>query len=218
MLYARACLAWIVTVAAMPAAMLCEGCAFGHRVVALNYTPVTNSSDDGHGKAVYVATINDVSPTNEVSILARDASGQLAPAKGKEIGDIRNEFYMKTACVVSKSMDLGPWVTDALTKELKQHGYQVIQVTSLPPQCPLGLSGALSECYSKMKFFGGQVCTLKVTISIHKNGAVVSSKQYVGHCRGGLTWGTAREYEKIFQSAMTDLVTKIVADVTENSQ
>jgi len=170
--------------------------------------PTATASNEGNGAAVYVAAIKDVCPNPEVSVFA----------KGREIGDIRNMYYMKTACVVSKSMDLSPWITDALAKELKQHGFQPVQVTSLPPECPLGLSGSLSECYSKMKFFKGQTCTLKATVAIHKNGAIVSNKQYVGVHEGGVGLVSADEYEKIFQAAMANLMTKIVADVVANSQ
>ena len=190
------------------AAMCCGGCAFGHREVALNYTPTATASSEGNGTAVYLAPIQDVCPNPEVT----------AFAKGREIGDIRNDYYMKTACVVSKSMDLSPWVTDALTKELRQRGFQPVQVTSLPPECPLGVSGSLSECYSKMKFLSGQTCTLKANISISKNGAPVSNRQYVGVHEGGLGLGTAEEYEKIFQAAMSDLMAKVVTDIVANAQ
>lgn len=193
----------------VPMLMLCSGCAFGHRVVALNYSPSAGASNDGNAQAIHVSAIRDVCPNNEVTVFAQ----------GREIGEIRNGWYVKTACVVSQSMDLSPWITDALAKELKEHGFEPVQVTSLPPECPLGLSGSLSECYSKMKFFGGQTCTLKATFSIHKNGATLSTKQYIAQHNGGLGLGlTAGDYEKIFQAAMADLMTKIVADVVANSQ
>ena len=201
-------LRYLIVLAILPLGMSCGGCAFGHREVALSYVPAATASNEGNGAAVYVAAIKDVCPNPEVSVFA----------KGREIGDIRNGFYMKTACVVSKSMDLSPWITDALAKEMKQHGFQPVQVTSLPPECPLGLSGALSECYSKMKFFKGQTCTLKATISIHKNGVSVSNKQYIGMHEGGIGLVTPDEYEKIFQAAMTDLMTKVVADIIACSQ
>ena len=97
--------------------MLCSGCAFGHRVVALNYTPTTDAPKDGNGQSVHVAAIQDVCPNKEVTVLAQ----------AREIGDIRNGFYIQTASVVSPSVDLSPWVTDALTKELRAHGFEPAQ-------------------------------------------------------------------------------------------
>lgn len=196
-------LRYLIVLAILPLGMSCGGCAFGHREVALNYTPTATASSEGNRATVYVAGIKDICPNPEVSVFA----------KGREIGEMRNGFHMKTACIVSKSMDLSPWITDALAKELKQRGFQPVQVTSLPPDCPLGLSGSLSECYSKIRFWKGQVCTLKATISIQKDGASTSRKQYVGVHEGGVGFYTAGEYEKIFQGAMADLMAKVVADV-----
>lgn len=204
---------FIVLTALIMSTMLCSGCAFGSRGVALNYTPTANASNAGNGKAIYVAPIRDVSVTNEKSIFAKDGAGKLVTVNGKEIGDIRNGYYIKTASVVSKSMDLGPWITDALTKELKQRGFGAVQVTGLPPECPLGVSGSLSECYSRVKFFSGQICTIKATISIQRNGAAISSKEYVGLSKGGVAFYTAAEYEKVFQLAMADLMGKVVTDI-----
>lgn len=189
---------------AVVASALCSGCAFGHREVALNYTSPDDSACNAENEqTIYIAPIEDVCPNADVTLFA----------KGREIGDIRNGFYMKTASVVSKTHDLGAWVTDALAKELACRGYQVLPVTSLPPECSCGLSGSLSECYSTMKFFGGQTCTLKATVSIHKDGAPVSHKEYVGLFEGGLALCTADEYEKIFQGAMTSLASQVIADI-----
>jgi len=192
---------------------MCSGCAFGSRAVALNYTPTVNAAKVGGGRAIYVAPIRDVCVTNEKSIFAKNEAGSLTTVKGKEIGDIRNGYYIKTASVVSKSMDLGPWITDALTKELKQCGFSAAQVTGLPPECPLGVSGSLTECYSRVKFFQGQECTIRATISIQQNGAAISSKEYIGQSKGGVAFLTPEEYEKVFQLAMADFVGKVVKDV-----
>lgn len=201
----------VLTVPVM--AMLLGGCAFGNRVVALNYTTPAKVSNEGNGKVIYVASIRDVCASKEISVSTKNAAGQTVVAKGKEIGDIRNGYYIKTASVVSTSGDLGPWVTDALTKDLKQRGFGAVQVTGLPPECPLGVSGSLSECYSKVKFFSGQLCTIKAMVSIHKNGIAVSTKEYVGVSKGGVGFVTPAEYEKVFQLAMADLLSKVVKDI-----
>jgi hypothetical protein len=193
--------------------MLCSGCAFGSRAVALNYTPTIKGPDLGGGRPIQISAIRDTCVTNEKSIFAKNGAGQLTTTNGKEIGDIRNGYYIKTASVVSKSMDLGPWVTDALTKELKQRGFSAAQVTALPPACPLGVSGSLTECYSRAKFFSGQECTIRATISILQNGAAISSKEYVGTSKGGVAFLTPAEYEKVFQLAMADFVGKVVKDI-----
>ena len=109
-------------------------------------------------------------------------------------------------------------MTDALVKELKQRGFAPVAVTDLPPNTSLGVSGSLSECYSKILFFKGQQCTIKATILIHQNGAVVSSTTYVGHTTGGLAFYTSREYEKIFQLALADLLGKVVRDIGAKAQ
>ncbi len=197
----------IHVIALIGLSLSCVGCAFGDRVVALSYTPTPAVSSQGNGIAVYLAPIQDVCQNR-----------RLRDDKGREIGDVVNGYNIRTATVVSKSMDLSPWITDALTKELHQHGFQPLQVTALPPDCELGISGSLSECYSKMKFFGGQVCTLKVNIIVHRNGAPVASKEYVGIHKGGLGVGTAAEYERIFQAAMADLMAKVMPDVVAQAQ
>ncbi len=90
---------------AVVSVMLCQGCAFGHRAVALSYTPSVTAQSEGAGQKVHVAAIRDIIPTHEVTVLARDGT-PFKTETGKEIGEVRNGFHMKTACVASMAKDL----------------------------------------------------------------------------------------------------------------
>ena len=195
---------------------LSGGCAFGHRVVGLNYVPSEKTSNTSGKTPVYISTIKDTSPTNLVGIEYIGEDKQKIKTDGKEIGDIRNGYYMKTASVVSKTKSLSPWITDALAKEMKMRGYSPVLVTQLPPRCSLGITGNLTECFARMGF--KVTCSLKATIAIYINGSVVSNKNYVSEKGHLLAAATAQEYEKIFQVAMSDILNQVAEDVRSHCE
>ena len=187
-------------------ASIASGCAFGDRVVALRYVPDAKADHATvSGKEIYVGSF-------------KDATSNKIKKQGKEIGEVRNGYNIKTASVVSKSTDLGPWITQGLSDELKRCGFNVINTTSLPPGIKLGIDGSIKKCYSKMYFFKGAVSTVQATINIQKNGVVVSSKEYVGETKGAGGLLGAKGYEDAFNRAIADLLNKVIADVVEASK
>lgn len=194
------------------------GCAFGDRVVALRYHSEINvNQKQVDSQEIYIASFKDVSPNNLKKISFKDSKGARIKTDGKEIGEIRNGYNIKTACVVSKSPDLGPWITQALSQELKQRGFNVINVTSLPPEISLGINGSIEKCYSKMYFLKAPDCTIQATISLQKSGVTVFAKEYIGQSKVTMGIG-AKGYEMAFQEAMKDLLDKSVPDIMEACQ
>ena len=191
------------------------GCAFGDRVVALRYASELDvNQNQVDNQEIYIASFKDVSPNNLKMVSFKDGNGSRIKTDGKEIGEIRNGYNIKTACVVSKTPDLGPWVTHALSQELKQRGFNVVNVTSLPPDISLGVNGSLEKCYSKMYFLKAPGCSVQATISLHKSGVVVLTKEYTGESKVANGIG-AKGYEIAFQAAMKDLLDKAVPDIVE---
>ncbi|MCK5226132.1 MAG: hypothetical protein KAQ89_05395 [Planctomycetes bacterium] len=201
-----------------PQILVSGGCAFGDRVVALRYhSEIDVNQKQVDSQEIYIASFKDVSSNNLKKISFKDSKGTRIRTDGKEIGEIRNGYNIKTACVVSKSPDLGPWITHALSQELKQRGFNVINVTSLPPEISLGINGSIEKCYSKMYFLKAPDCTIQATISLQKSGVTVFAKEYIGQSKVSMGIG-AKGYEIAFQEAMKDLLDKSVPDIMEACQ
>lgn len=208
----------LISIFIVPLILLSGGCAFGDRVVALRYTSeIDVNQKQVDNQEIYIASFKDVSPNNLKKISFKDRRGTRISANGKEIGEIRNGYNIKTASVVSKSPDLGPWITHALSQELKQRGFNVVNVTSLPPEIPLGINGSIEKCYSKMYFLKAPDCTIQTTISLQESGVTVFTKEYIGQSKvtGGIG---AQGYEKAFQAAVKDLLDKAVPDIVKACQ
>ena len=59
-------------------------------------------------------------------------------------------------------------------------------------------------------------CTIGATINLYKSDGKIFSKQYTGNSYVKWSVGSATEYETAFETAMKDLVQKVVADIKDS--
>jgi hypothetical protein len=172
------------------------GCAFGDRNCSLQYKQTnTNIPKVGEGQTIGVLKFAD--------------NRQI-----KEIGEVRNGFMMKTAKVFPKGeTELGGWVSNAMSVELEARGFQVNKYDqgTIPNEAKV-ISGALSECYTEVGFFGCKT-TVRLSFNVQKKGISVMDKEYTETNSGGVAFAMADEYANAAEAALKKVMEKALPDI-----
>jgi hypothetical protein len=156
-------------------AVLLSACAFGTRRVTLSYPPPAAS----YGLVKEAVAAGGAADQGKVSIVTfTDVRG--TPL----IGDVRNGYGMHTADVVTDT-SISEWSTNALDFELRQRGYAVSVVQSVPTgPDDLWVSGQVVEVYCHAMFnYEGKVGALA---RIGRGAATISERRYDGEGSAGL--------------------------------
>jgi hypothetical protein len=131
------------------------------------------------------------------------------------VGAVRNGFYITMAHVMTQD-DLGVWVTEAISNELRRQGECVadLRYEGAPPPTArrIDVTGGLTRAWADAFYtYWGDVI-LQVTISDGSGRSI--NKTYAGHATNGMNWGATEEsYAHVLNLALAEAVSQLVRDL-----
>ena len=171
-----------------------SGCAFGDRHITLFYEPAEDMTTKIDGQ-IAVVTFEDLRPRDRL----------------QDVGEVRNGLGMVTADVridtkddQGNIQDIGAWVADALSKELKLAGASVHRVDSVSQASgyPVVVSGTISKVWVNM--YMQYDAKIRTDVKIVRRGSVVFDEPIKGDYET-LAWGASvSEYEKTLTKMLQD--------------
>jgi hypothetical protein len=183
---------------------LVAGCAFGTRQPTLIYPP---ASEPGTVPAAHAAVTQ--APKN-VPIVLDTFKDQRSDKK--VVGTMRNTFGMRTADVIPNN-SVPEWVTQALTMELMNNGYNVTAGTARDsPAGAVVVSGEILNVFCDVYFsYTGQV---SLFVRVSRDGKELLNKHYMGEGSAGLNWaGTEESYAQSLALALSAASKQFLSDL-----
>lgn len=166
-----------VALAVLVSVAFLTGCAFGTRNTTLIYPP---SSASGQTSIAHADT--KPIPKN-IQIVVKPFTDQRSDKK--VVGTVRNGFGARTADVIPTN-SVADWVTQAVTTELKNDGYNVTSGTPSENSESTSaiVSGEILNVFCDMYFsYTGQVSLIT---RVNKDGKELLNKHYAGEGSAGL--------------------------------
>lgn len=172
-----------------------SSCAFGDRRVLLDYQSSLPSLSGA-------ATVKQ-----EVVVLPF----QDERAEKFIIGDVRNNWGMKTADVLAKN-DVTTWITQAVENELGRAGFQVRHEGAEDRGEALQISGSVLRVYcTAMLSYEAEI---QFQVKVEKTGKEVMTKVYSGGGGGGLNFAmTSKSYGEALNEALSRAVRSFVNEL-----
>ena len=201
---------WIKFWACILVAALLAGCAFGTRQATLIYPP---ASGEGGQPVSQAPALREAKATRVFVETFRDERSDK-----NVVGTVRNGFGMRTADVVATNSVPG-WVTQAITSELKNEGFVVVDSTPGASSEANGVtvSGDILNVFCDMYMsYTGQVSFIA---KVNGGNGELLNKHYAGEGSAGLAWAaTAESYSQSLASALSAAVKKFIADFVARLQ
>ncbi len=181
------------------AIVLINGCAYTDARVNLTYEPVTVlSRADHYSDRVLVQKFEDIRINKKI------------------IGEVRNLKGKKTADVLIDKGDPSSWITDALIKELKKSGLDVMPTVNIDNNAnSLMISGAISELFISVNLDFMYRCTVRANIQVMRNSNFLLDKNFVGKGEAEAKWGYAEERETAVKSSLQNLMKRAIPEIME---
>lgn len=193
------------TILMLASAFFLVGCAFGTRHPTLIYPPTEELS----GLSVVYASVS--LPPKGVQILLKPFID--SRSNTKVVGTVRNGFGMKTADVIPKN-NVSDWVTRAISTELQNNGYTVINKINARnlTNSNAVVSVEILNVYCDMFIsYMGQV---SLVTRVNKNGKEIINKHYLGEGSSGLSVAATEEsYAQSLALALSSAINKFVSDL-----
>ncbi len=156
-----------------------SGCAFFDRHLTLDYSPPPISSPQVKDVQVNVDIFSD--------------------ENGEVIGCVRNAYGWKTAKVKADN-NLGEWLRDSLTIELRNYGCDII--TEGDPR----LRGTFKKLYTDL--YMKYDTDLSFVVELWNNNEKVYLDNFDGNAKKTALFVTGDEYKKVSKMAMQDALRK----------
>lgn len=179
------------------------GCAFGTRQPTLIYPPESESGETSVAHA-------DVKPTHKnIQIVLKPFTDQRSDKK--VVGTVRNTLGMRTADVIP-SNSVTDWVTQAITTELQNNGYTVINEIPDDNSTNMVVSGEILNVYCDMYFnYSGQI---SLVARVNKGEEELLYEHYSGEGSAGLVWAATEEsYAQSLALALSSALNQFTSDL-----
>ncbi|MBN2037740.1 MAG: AgmX/PglI C-terminal domain-containing protein [Chitinispirillaceae bacterium] len=173
--------------------LICIGCAFGTRHVALrNSTPACNDTlHPPRSHAVCFDGLADVRPDST-------------------IGHVQNGYGMRTAKVVAEN-SVPEWVNKEIENKLTRSGYEIKKECDDSGDAFV-INGKILKVYTTAYMtYLGEV-TLAAVIKL--NQSTLIEKKYSGHKKTGINWAASQEaFSDVLEKSLEIALSKFIKDI-----
>lgn len=131
------------------------------------------------------------------------------------MGEVHGSFCIITFTLRVKNQDVGAWVANALSDELRFIGYDIKKFNDIAPvDADVAISGTVPEAYIK-QLFCIERCVIRAKVSLTKANVVVLNREYISRVRRWAWLGTTSGYEELFKKTLQDLMKQLAPDIVK---